>query len=796
MNISIKITLVLMFLHLFAVLSAQTRIGYVTNRDGEAVEFATIILSSDNKHVATAISDSLGKFSVSINDGEYHIKIRNIAYETLEKDIIISTKSIDLGIFNLQSGSLKLGEVVVSTSAIVRQSDRFVMYIRNVPSFSNKDASEILRLAPGIWIDDNGISINGAEGSKVYINDRELKLTGKELANYLRNYRSSDIAHIEIIPQSGAEYSADSKGGIIRITLQKQSENGIMGNVMFETLEGKYLSAYNPSGTLNVQIARWTLNAYASGEIIGKGKNELIATRNYKNGEDAYFESQSFMNQKTKSGIGRIGVIYDLDKKNSFGTEIEYISKNIPNPSSAKTVIKQNGLTINNTSSYEQNEHNSNFSILFNYNYKMDTIGSSFKFIADYTDKKVIGDNDYHSSFEVLELVTDSIYRNNTSSRYKVLTVDAMISKKLAKSVKYLVGVKHTFYKMSDTVGYESYYKAAWNQLDEYSFSLNYTENISAAYGALNIDGNKLSLSVGLRAENTYITNNTSKINRTYLDFFPNVSATYTFNAMRTFMLIGQYSRNIQRPNFWHLNPNRIQYSDYSYMVGNPNLRPTYINNIGITAVYKYKYILSIGGRLHRDLIREVSKIDPDNPEVTYITPENHFIENHYYAALSVPLQILKWCNINTNFTGVKQDIRGSETDNLMSHNLYFANITAGFTLPAKLYLELTYNGASRMYSANSGINPRHLFHIVLKKQFLNNQLSTSLGLNNVFNSKASYFSNTEYFKIDTNGYEAWSSRYIKLNVQYNFNSGKTIKKRAIENMSDSEKNRIEKSSK
>ena len=47
-------------------------------------------------------------------------------------------------------------------------------------------------------------------------------------------------------------------------------------------------------------------------------------------------------------------------------------------------------------------------------------------------------------------------------------------------------------------------------------------------------------------------------------------------------MLIGQYGRYIERPTFSALNPNRIQTSEYSYLIGNPMLRPTYIN--------KFKY--------------------------------------------------------------------------------------------------------------------------------------------------------------------------------------------------------------
>ena len=130
----------------------------------------------------------------------------------------------------------------------------------------------------------------------------------------------------------------------------------------------------------------------------------------------------------------------------------------------------------------------------------------------------------------------------------------------------------------------------------------------------------------------------------------------------------------------------------------NPALRPTYIHKIGLTAVYRYRYVLSIGANLHRDLVREVRKTEMSDPNVTYIIPENHHTENHYYAVLSAPFRPTRWWDMNVNLVGVKQDIRGTESDRRVSHYLYFANVTTGFSLPAKFHLELTYSGTSCLY--------------------------------------------------------------------------------------------------
>ena len=781
--------------------SSQERLGYVTDNKGEPLDMATVVLLANGKQTAVTITDTAGRFDLSVADGEYIVNIRYITYKPIEQTIKVKAGVVDLGVFVMEESVVGLNEVVVSASVITREADRFVLRVNNVPSMMNKDVAEVLRLAPGVWIDDNGIYINGSRGAKVFINERELKLPEKEIAGYLRNFRSSDIARIEIIPQAGSEYSADSRSGVLKIILRKQQENGVSGTIMFGSSLGNLINDYKPSGTVNSRIGRLTLGASASGTIRAKGESDMISAREYNYGEDSYFQSQSLTRQKMRYGIGRVSAMYELDNKSSIGAEFEIISKNTENPSSSNTVIRENGMNMNGTSDYLQDESDRNISVTVNYVYKIDTLGSVLKFITDYTNKKVAGDNDYNSHFEfqgagivTSGLTTDSIYRNNSSSDYKVFSADLALNKQLKKGMTFSAGLKHTHNDMSDTVSYESRYLSEWKPLRDHSFFVDYTEDISAAYGTFALNTGGLSLLGGIRAEYTFINGKGNDIRNSYVDLFPNANVTYSFNAMRTFMLIGQYSRNIQRPNFWYLNPNRVQFSDYSYMVGNPNLRPTYINKFGLTAVYKYRYVVSMGGSLHRDLIREVCKIDTSNPDVTFITPENHYTENHYYIALSFPLKSVEWFDANFNLVGVRQDIRGAKNEDKMSHYLYFNNITTIFTLPKKFLLEISYSGTSRLYSANSGVNPSHIFNAGIKKQFFDNRVTALVGINNIFDNKVSYFSNTERFTINSDGRDAWNSRFLKLSVQYNFKTGKSFKKREVERATGDEKIRLEKS--
>ena len=45
---------------------------------------------------------------------------------------------------------------------IRREADRFVVDIANSPIAMGKDGEELLKTAPGVWIQDDKISINGS----------------------------------------------------------------------------------------------------------------------------------------------------------------------------------------------------------------------------------------------------------------------------------------------------------------------------------------------------------------------------------------------------------------------------------------------------------------------------------------------------------------------------------------------------------------------------------------------------------------------------------------------------------
>ena len=207
-----------------------------------------------------------------------------------------------------------IDEVVVTAQLIRREADRFVVDIANSPIAIGKDGEELLKSAPGVWIQDDKISINGSSGSKIYLNDREVKMEDEQLIAYLRSLRADDIQRIEVIPQSGADYDASSSGGIIKITTKRRIDSGLMGNASLVVNGTKGMYNVMPSVSLNYN--RGKVNAYGRAWAGTSGNDYITAEHtNYTSG--TVIDAESQLSSITTWGGGNIGVVYDINAKHS-----------------------------------------------------------------------------------------------------------------------------------------------------------------------------------------------------------------------------------------------------------------------------------------------------------------------------------------------------------------------------------------------------------------------------------------------------------------------------------------------
>lgn len=713
-------------------------------------------------------------FTVGISSWGYNGKLASgtLEVDTLDKD-----------------STYLLNEVVVQGNPVIRKADRFVI---SVPSTMNKDGVELLQQAPGVWLSDERISINGSSGTKVYVDNREIKLTGELLMEYLRSLKSDDISRIEVVPMSGADRDANAQGGIIHITMRRHTDRGLQGNLSMTTSFASSLQYYRPSGSLNLHSGKWDAYGFASGTLIPQNKGELTTTREYAGGEKN-FSSLTTMKQPSRYGTVRMGTVYTMNPTNSIGVELEYIRRGYSSPSQSTSFLSVGPAEVESQGAYRQKEVYNMYSATANYVHKLDDKGSVLKLVADYISKDSHGNNQYRITQGVGVYDKDTVYRSHSNATYQIATADFSWKQQLRKKSSLQAGMKYTYTGMKDDALYEGLEQdQSWKPNAAYGYELDYHENIGAVYATYSLEMKRGAIHAGLRGEYTQTSNRTNHQTRNYWDWFPHIDGSFYFDEIRQWMLIGQYGRYIERPVFAALNTNRVQTSDYTYLIGNPALRPTYINKFSVTLVYNYRYTLTVGGNLHQDLIREFGKEDAANPDVSYVTYENHNRENHWFVAISAPWQPTTWFNMTANVIGVKQDIRMYKQGNYVGHYLYFGNANATFYLPSDYSLEGQYSGASRLFSGNSGIDPYHTLSVRLRKKWKDGRCVATLGVENVFNRRNSYFSTLPSYTSVIRNELASTGRLLKLTFTWNFKQGKKTGAVKIEKRSSSERSRLE----
>ena len=126
-----------------------------------------------------------------------------------------------------------------------------------------------------------------------------------------------------------------------------------------------------------------------------------------------------------------------------------------------------------------------------------------------------------------------------------------------------------------------------WGRLDNFSNDFIYDENIHGFYVSAGNKIDRFSFLLGLRAEYSDVRTelvNTNEINhRDYMNFFPTAHLTYDLEEDNSVQV--SYSRRINRPRFWSLNPFFSYSNPRNFRGGNPNLDPEFTNSIEISHI-------------------------------------------------------------------------------------------------------------------------------------------------------------------------------------------------------------------
>jgi outer membrane receptor protein involved in Fe transport len=549
------------------------------------LEYANVAVyyQHDSVLAGGGIADTKGFFNIpNLTPGTYYFEAKFIGFDKLVKtDIRIGREKaeIDLGVIELIPASENIGEVTVFSQdrPIVYEIDKKIIDPSQFPSAANGTATDVLANTPSVSVDIEGnVSLRGSSNFTVLIDGRPTPFSA---ADALEQIPASTIHNIEIITNPSAKFDPDGNAGIININTKKSKLIGISGIVnasidTYGSLTGDFLFNYK-TGKFNFFVG-----ANRSARV-GSGQYERL---NITYGPDTITTtSKGENNRNFNNGSIKAGVDYFINDYNTLSFSANVNSRNREHGgTSLFTESSSNGYLLSTLTENNSTGGGNNVSFSLDYKRKFLREGQELTAYLFYRN----GKSDEYSFYD--RYINDSIFYNGQKNwefgegddiRFKLDYVHPITDK-----MKIEAGLQSRMeedFEWNDVHWYttpDNYQPT--NESDYYNESV-FTENIHSAYITWSNSGQKLGCKVGLRGEYTDRSiaysgyDEDSVINR--LDLFPTFHASYNLTDKQ--QLIASYTRRIQRPRSYYLEP-FITYTDaYNVRRGNTGILPELIDS-------------------------------------------------------------------------------------------------------------------------------------------------------------------------------------------------------------------------
>lgn len=785
--------------------------GKLIDQNNKGIDLAKVSLLqlSDSSFVNTSFTDEDGSFLLSkLNSGTYLLHIQQFGFETkwipVEVDSTRELTTLPNHVLTSTVNKLEEVNVVATKPYIERKMDRMVINVDENSSNAGSNILEVLGKAPGISVDNNGaLLLKGRSGVAVFINDKPSYLSGTELESYLRSLPAGSVKSIEIMTNPPAKYDAAGNAGVINIILKKNKLQGFNGNVSLSFRHGYYASSNN---SLQLNYAKNKFNFYANTSAgFWNSFQDLNINRQYRNEENVIlsnFDQNSYDLNKGKYLNETFGMDYYLNEKTSIGISYKIngnnYSKTIDNKSrvsDASSVLMQHVLANNATKSLLRNDVYNTY-----FNRKLDTLGSTISIDADYVRYKSNSDQLFQNRIfnENNELTLEDRINGALPSDIQIFALKSDYLRQFKNDSKFEAGVKSAFTKTNNQANYSTTINEITTPNYQLSNTFLYSEWINAAYLNYMKTLGRIDIQLGLRLESTQMNGNQlgniekpdSSFTRNYLSAFPTFYASWKMDSLANNTLVLSYGRRIDRPFFQDLNPFISPLDKFTFYAGNPNLLPTFSNELSLTYSYKSLFSTSLYYSKTKDVISETLEIKNG---IYYSRPGN--LDKSQSLSLSVQgsIPVTKWYNINSYLELTQLSYQSKlYTEQLNSKGtFYYLSATNSFTLGKGWSIDLGgFYKSSMVYAQLDLVDYGQVF-IGIQKKILKNTGSIKLSVNDLFytNRGGGVINNLQLTTADWNS--VYDSRTASLTFSWRFGKSTMKREKHSGNGSGDEQNRL-----
>ncbi len=803
--------------------------GKLTDSLGKPVAGASVVVLQKKIDTVTKKSkDILVKGIVTANNGEFNfeelplmgikVKISATGFKELQLPIaffdpskmpkpgqqrpaggIPSMPSFDKDLGNLQlkqdAVQLQGITVVANTSALKLDIDKKVFNVdKNIVS-AGGTAIDVMRNVPSVQVDiDGNVKLRNAT-PQIYIDGRPTTLS-------LDQIPADGIQSVEVITNSSAKYDASGgNAGILNIVLKKNRKSGYNGNL---TAGVDSKGGFNGGGSFSVRQGK--LNVSATTFANGMHNKATGNTERFTYGNDPTHVFQTNTDKTNGAFIfGRLGIDYFVTNRTTFtlaGIKVHGQFK--PNSNIITDSLESNNDTFkfNNRTTKGSRTFNANglqFGLVHNFVKE----GEQFTIDGNYFSGKSTGNSMYATNSYLGDktFTGQSFQQQVSNGSNQFLTIQSDYVNPLTKKIKLEAGVRAQIRKTTnDNDIFVGSAPATLTKIPGLTNNYKNTDDVFAAYSSVTSSiGKNFGYQIGLRGESSDykgdLTNKGQSFKHSYpVSLFPSAFLSQKLSTSEELQL--NYSRRINRPNFFQV----IPYYDFSDSLnitkGNPDLVPEFTHSLEFSYSKTFKgnnLLFSVYYKHSNNLITRYLDTQAINNQKllinSYINAQSSY---NYGAELTSVNNIKKWWDVTTNINVYNSKINTSNIPNAVSQDAivsWFGKLNNNFKLKSNFTIQLSGNYQSKTnlpISQNQGmmgppgmqsqsssqgyIKSSWSVDLAFRKAFLKNQAaSLSLSINDIFRTRINEQISSSPGIFLQDYYRLNNPQLVRLNFSYRF---------------------------
>ncbi len=532
---------------------------------------------------------------------------------------VAAGERVDLGTIDLTPTvqALEDVEVTAERQAVEFRVDRTVYNTADDPLAAGASATDILETLPSVDVDlDGNVSLRGSGEVTVLINGRPAPVGAELVADYLAQLPADAVERVEIIPNPSARYEPDGTAGILNIVLREDTDPGLGGSLSASV---DTRGSFNTTNLLSYGAGPWSLSANYS---FRRGMRERERTS---------FRINRFADPITS--LDQTSLDDRLRTTNLLGLAADYQA------GSRTTLTGQFQLR---TWQHDEDRFVSTLTL----GDERVTQAASERMVRD-DENRISGDLRFglrHDFGDDHRLTAETRLNAQFRDRYEFIeerpiqgdlddyldrnTYLDRTDRRVALDVDYvrpIAGFRteagYNFFVRLQERDFTSESRptpsdpflndAGLTNASEYGLW------IHALYGQVAREMGPLGVQVGVRLETaltdfTVLDTGENYVNQ-YFSAFPSAFAVYELSDSRS--VRAAYSRRVQRPRTDHQNPFPRFDDPLNIYVGNPDIRPSYIDAVELSFIQHVPFgslTLSPYARRATDVIRSIVQVRPD----------------------------------------------------------------------------------------------------------------------------------------------------------------------------------------